>query len=404
MKSIMLLIVSLCLIISFTQCSSTPAEVQEIPEATDEPSPPPDKVEKFNISGLAASVEVLGDGLSPNDDGFKDTIAFRISVEEKDKIVSWKLGMNHTKSNKIQKEVSGTKAPPESIKWDGKGENGISPEGSYTAILTLEYENADMVKKVVSESFILDISPPQVNLDAAPVPFSPDGDGINDTITISFSINDISPVYKWEMKMYDEDNELFHSFAGAGETNKKIIWDGMNDAGHFVEIARDYRLVLTVTDEFVNTSTVEKIIPVDVLLVKITDKKYRIKIGNIIFKAYKSDYKEGETEILRGNMNSFEQIARVMKKYSEYTILIEGHAMMPKSKIKNKKEFDRYNKEVLIPLSKSRAEAIKKALIGLGVKNRIITDGLGASGPSIPHDDLKNSWMNRRVEFYLLKD
>jgi outer membrane protein OmpA-like peptidoglycan-associated protein len=77
---------------------------------------------------------------------------------------------------------------------------------------------------------------------------------------------------------------------------------------------------------------------------------------------------------------------------------------MPRDKLKSEKLFNQYNKDVLIPLTKERAEVVKHALIDLGIDgSRIKADGIGASRPLVPHNDFKNRWKNRRVEFYLVK-
>jgi outer membrane protein OmpA-like peptidoglycan-associated protein len=64
----------------------------------------------------------------------------------------------------------------------------------------------------------------------------------------------------------------------------------------------------------------------------------------------------------------------------------------------------REEKEELAPLSLSRAEAVKNALVALGLKaERISVAGLGGTAPIVPFGDEENRWKNRRVEFILLK-
>jgi outer membrane protein OmpA-like peptidoglycan-associated protein len=67
---------------------------------------------------------------------------------------------------------------------------------------------------------------------------------------------------------------------------------------------------------------------------------------------------------------------------------------------KGKKE----QEQELIPLSKSRAEAVKAALVDFGMDpKRITTEGLGGAQPIVPFSDLENRWKNRRVEFILIR-
>ena len=66
-----------------------------------------------------------------------------------------------------------------------------------------------------------------------------------------------------------------------------------------------------------------------------------------------------------------------------------------------KKEQD----EELLPLSKSRADAIRTALIAEGIEaRRITTEGKGGAEPVVAFSDRDNWWKNRRVEFILVRE
>ena len=61
-------------------------------------------------------------------------------------------------------------------------------------------------------------------------------------------------------------------------------------------------------------------------------------------------------------------------------------------------------KDILIPLSKARAEAVKAALVERGLEaSRFSTDGVGASDQLVPDSDYKDRWQNRRVALFLEK-
>jgi outer membrane protein OmpA-like peptidoglycan-associated protein len=60
--------------------------------------------------------------------------------------------------------------------------------------------------------------------------------------------------------------------------------------------------------------------------------------------------------------------------------------------------------KVLLPLSRSRAEAIKQALAVRGIElARLSSEGVGAADQIVPDSDFANRWKNRRVEFFLQK-
>jgi len=94
--------------------------------------------------------------------------------------------------------------------------------------------------------------------------------------------------------------------------------------------------------------------------------------------------------------------AAILTKYPGYKITIEGHAVMVYwyDPAKGRQE----QASVLVPLSKARAEAVKKALVDLGVSEaRMSTQDLGASRPIVRFSDLDSRWKNRRVEFILMR-
>ena len=62
-------------------------------------------------------------------------------------------------------------------------------------------------------------------------------------------------------------------------------------------------------------------------------------------------------------------------------------------------------KDILIPLSKARAEAVETALADRGLdKSRFTTEGVGASDQLVPDSNYQERWQNRRVALFLEKE
>jgi hypothetical protein len=397
MKRVIVGIIGLSLCFFIFQCGTTPQESEPAAEPEGEPTPAALGTAKFDTSAITASINVLADGFSPNGDEVKDDISFEISASQADRIKKWKIEMTSTSSG-VQKTISGDGVPPESLVWDGKKNGGLADDGLYNGVLTLDYINGN--KPVVKKTgkFTLDNTPPKPSIVAKPLPFSPDGDGRNDSLTITFAPNDISGIDSWKIEIYNEEDELFKTFSGLTLPSVGIPWDGIGDDSTIVEIATDYRAKITITDSCNNTGSAEAKIPVDVLI-----ENNKIMIWAIVFPAYKYDYTKVDANKVRNNRKTLRAIARLLKRYPEYKLRIEGNALMPRSKIDNKKAFDAENKNVLIPLSKNRAEAVKKELVAMGCDpDRIVTVGNGATNPIVPHGDMANRWKNRRVEFFLV--
>jgi outer membrane protein OmpA-like peptidoglycan-associated protein len=150
-----------------------------------------------------------------------------------------------------------------------------------------------------------------------------------------------------------------------------------------------------------NRGTYAGVIPIDILVIKEGDR-YRISISSIYFKPNTADYVNIDAELARKNMETLDQLAQILKKYGDYKIQLEGHAVRIFWSDPAKWRGEEQN--ILMPLSTERAEVIRDALIQRGIRaSRMSTEGFGGTRPLVPHSDLDNRWKNRRVEFILLR-
>ncbi len=108
-----------------------------------------------------------------------------------------------------------------------------------------------------------------------------------------------------------------------------------------------------------------------------------IRMNNIFFEYNKSVIsKESKSEILN--------LSKLLKSYSNMTIEIGGHTDDTGSEAFN------------ITLSQARVNAVKTALIALGIENsRLIAKGYGKSKPLVPNITEQQKAQNRRVEFMI---
>lgn len=338
---------------------------------------------------------------SPNGDKNADSVYINIILGNSEGIKSWKLEMIH-QTEGVQKTISGSSTVKSEIIWDGTADNGkTASQGMYNSMLTVEYIKGD-VPVETSKAFRLDLTAPAVELSFSPSPFSPDNDGMEDELSILTSIDETSGIGEWHMEIKDPVGNHFTSFSGKGTPSSSIIWDGISDTGELVQAASDYKLVLDIEDSVGNKTTVEKKITVDVLVIRDGDKLY-IRVPSITFKPNTANFKNVAAEALEKNMWTLGRLAGIFKKYQSYKIQIEGHAVSVYWD--NPERAAREQTEELIPLSKSRAEAIKSALVELGIEShRISTVGVGADRPIVPFSDKVNRWKDRRVEFILIKN
>ncbi|MBN1837485.1 MAG: OmpA family protein [Spirochaetales bacterium] len=348
----------------------------------------------------SAFLTVTGDGFSPNGDRIRDTIEFRPIVGLTAGIQSWTLEMVHEQAG-VQKSFTGGPPVPERVVWDGRGDSGPAREGAYQAVLEVQYLKGDL-PQAQSTPFKLDVSAPEVELAVSPKPFSPDNDGVDDELNIQIKVQDLTGVADWRMDIVDPAGHLFWSVSGKGAPTERIIWNGVSQTGELVQSAEDYTILMAIQDKLGNARKVEGKIPVDVLVIREGDR-LKIRIASITFPANSADL-AAVTELDKAARNdrTLARLFEIFNKYSSYRILIEGHANI--TRLWSQEEMDKENQEELIPLSLARAQAVKDALVRLGLDgSRISVSGLGGSNPIVPFTDEENRWKNRRVEFILIK-
>ncbi|MFW5685910.1 MAG: FlgD immunoglobulin-like domain containing protein [Spirochaetota bacterium] len=333
---------------------------------------------------------------SPNGDGVRDTLSFDLYANLLDGAEEWRLTIR-TPDGLVVRQFSGTEIVAErSITWDGRDGRGAVREGNFVAEYAVDYTKGNRAN-VVSSQVRVDVTPPAVDVTLDPIPFSPDNDGVEDELVIGLDVTDASPIQAWRFEILDRNRRFFNEFTGRGQPADELIWDGRASDGDLVISAEDYPYRFTVSDDLGNRTTVEGVIPIDILVVRDGDR-LKVQISNITF-APNSPALILDPEDERGakNLAILRRLAEIFDKYSTYNIRIEGHAV-------NITGTEREEREELEPLSLARAQSVKDAMVREGIADRRISVlGRGGTEPIVPHTDLDNRWKNRRVEFILIR-
>jgi len=109
--------------------------------------------------------------------------------------------------------------------------------------------------------------------------------------------------------------------------------------------------------------------------------------------SFKSDYlfATDSTTIMPGAQPEIQRVADVLRQYPETNIQIAGHTDSQGSEV--------YNQQ----LSERRAQAVRDALVGMGVDpGRITVIGYGESRPIASNDTASGRQHNRRVEVRII--
>jgi hypothetical protein len=312
------------------------------------------------------------------------------------------------------------------VSWDGTTTGGSIADGSFTAKVELVYLKGNVASSETAP-FICSGKAPALGVTLATGgkpctennAFSPDNDGTNDELNIGLSAKSVLPFKSWSFRVLDPKNRKpFWTVTGGDSIADSLTWDGKSNAfagAELVQSAMDYPYEFTVTDSQGLSSNTTGTIPVDILVVR-DGNALRIRVAAIIFRANKADF-EGRNKDPRSgltqeqidkNTSILKRVARILSKYSSYTVTVNGYAnplTPPGSKAREKEETEGYNgSPASRPLSLDRAKFVVEQLVKDGVsRSRLSAAGLGGANTVAPWNDKDNNWKNRRVEFILNK-
>ena len=119
---------------------------------------------------------------------------------------------------------------------------------------------------------------------------------------------------------------------------------------------------------------------------KKTDRGMVITLGDVLFDT-------NEARLKPGGMRSVQRLADFLKQYPQRTVMIEGFTDSTGSASRNQQ------------LSEERAQAVRSALLGMGIGgDRTTSRGYGPSYPAASNDTPAGRQLNRRVEIVVSDD
>ncbi len=355
-------------------------------------------------------IEIGKDVITPNDDDVDDSVEIRPQFEVAEGIDEFLLEIRDDRGRVVRTQYKRT--PFEVFEWQGRNNaGGRVPDGDYTVDFRIIYYNGN--EPEITGAGPINVTtpevpeappatPPNIRIAVGPLPFSPDDDGVNDELRIRLVTRSLTAITRWSLQILDPMGNRLRSWSDTGEPPSLIRWNGRARDGELVQSAETYKAVFLVEDAEGFVVTEEADIPIDILVMKEGDR-YRIRVPSIRFAPYTSDLFDVEQELLNENLQTLRRLAEILKRYPDREITIEGHAVHIYWQPGPRR--DREQEDVLIPLSRNRAQEVKEALIILGVeRDRMNVVGFGGARPIVPHNDEENRWKNRRVEFILERE
>jgi outer membrane protein OmpA-like peptidoglycan-associated protein len=391
LRSFQLLLIGTALALALTGCPTQPPAQPTVNTPPAAAAKPP--VPEVN------SIQPEKGGFSPGADAPNNFLTFDLKFANAKDVQSWKVTFQNAKDG-VQRTLTGTAASlPPTLTWDGRTDAGkLAPEATYTASLSVDYGKAHAPDTQTSIPFVLDITPPSDTITITPEPYFP-SESLKDTLHIHITTkNGGGKVVNWRLQIIDPDGTVFKNFISEDHRDGDIVWDGRSDSNGLLKPNTTYKVLLTIFDEWGNRAEAYSQLQVGAN----KDQKARptIPSGPIIFQANTANFTDVSADLARRNQFVLNELATQLRKYGTATLVIEGHA----NKVFwwNKAKGEREQQDVLIPLSRERAEAIRKALIERGIPaDQLHAIGVGADDPVVPFSDTGKTWKNRRVIFYL---
>ncbi|MBN2535184.1 MAG: gliding motility-associated C-terminal domain-containing protein [Spirochaetales bacterium] len=357
--------------------------------------------EAHNVSTDTRSSKItvtVPKGFSPNGDTISDVLVMEVTVELLEGIVGWNLFIEKTPGVPV-KTYTGEGEIPATFEWDGIDDTNQVQEGTYTAKMRVAYQKGD-VSEGVSNRFKLDISPPEITLDVKKGTEEAE-DPLAEEYFITMDVRDESEISEWELDIVNNQGDIIRSYGGEGDPSEDIAWNASGSNEKPVPPEDQYTIVVKVTDVEGNNSIHKKQLPLDLLIARIGSKYYLI-VPNIIFGKYQYKLDSAGREMYQRNLKSLKKAAEIYKKFPQYKVGLEGHALNIYLH-KGEKAIEKEEK-VLVPLTKNRATTVQNALVKEGIeKDRIELKWFGGKNPIVSVEDRKIYWKNRRVEFLLIK-
>lgn len=218
-----------------------------LPIAVKEPSAPAE----------ASLIETEERGFSPTSGKKGGIISFSMRVGNVESLRSWKVDI--VGSGIIRKTFGGDGGPvPSSLEWDGRDDMGaLSPEGSYAALLAVDYGRTFKAAQSRTKDFVLATTPPSCALNASPSSFTPSDKGVASPVALLLNASSkLAKIDSWNLDIVDAQGRSVRGFDQKWPANQ-VLWDGQTSAKDWVETGAKYLAKATVVDEFGNKASVQ---------------------------------------------------------------------------------------------------------------------------------------------------
>ncbi|MCD6575325.1 hypothetical protein J7K97_06585, partial [Candidatus Aerophobetes bacterium] len=215
--------------------------------------------------------EVNPNSFSPNGDGAQDTTDISYSLSDNQSQTLWVRLEIRNASDVIVKTLVDAEtqqtATLYTYTWDGKDlNNNAVPDGNYTCRIIALDEAGNSIEETLG--ITIDTTPPQITgVSISPNPFSPNDDGVKDTVVINFTLSGAAASQN-KVEIRDTSGNLIRTLddeispPGGADGANSVSWDGKDWAGSYV-LDGSYYYEIWAVDSAGNTSFFRGVVRVD---------------------------------------------------------------------------------------------------------------------------------------------
>ncbi|MGP1593634.1 MAG: FlgD immunoglobulin-like domain containing protein [Treponema sp.] len=161
---------------------------------------------------------------SPDGDGNKDTLQVKQSGSKEDRWVATVINAQ----NEVVRTVETKNSEPMDFVWDGKNTAGdFVPDGVYSYKMAATDRAGNSTVQEVP-NIIVDTIKPSVHIAISTDAFSPNGDGVKDTIVLTPEIPVKNGLLEWQVDIKNAKGVCVHTIS---EPAKAIVFDGKDAKG-----------------------------------------------------------------------------------------------------------------------------------------------------------------------------
>ena len=166
--------------------------------------------------------------LSPNGDGVQDQGTFSVRADDAHPLENWAIKILND-VGKPARTITGNPGskPTAKIAWSGEGDDGQPVlDGIYSYLLEA-MDIAGNKAATTKQQFRIDRTPPVLTANTDVALFSPNGDGVLDTVTFVPTATDAGPLDSWSLSVSDAKGKEVRRFTGPADAMPKaVVWDG----------------------------------------------------------------------------------------------------------------------------------------------------------------------------------